>query len=37
MDYEAVTNDDVKRICEEDIELPVAFKKTSRQIGFITA
>lgn len=37
MDYEAVTNDDVKRICEEDIEVPVAYKKTNRQIGFITA
>ena len=37
MDYEAVTNDDVKRICEEDIEAPVVSKKTTKQIGFITA
>lgn len=37
MDYESVTNEDIKRICEEDIEAPVTSKKTTNQIGFVTA
>ncbi|WP_051524847.1 AAA family ATPase [Pseudobutyrivibrio sp. MD2005] len=37
MDYEAVTSDDVKRICEDDIEAPVTSKKITRRIGFSLA
>ena len=38
MDYDSVTQDDVKRLCAEDIEMPeIKLKKASRSIGFAIA
>ena len=38
MDYESVTTDDVKKICAEDIEMPVINSgNVVRKIGFLSA
>ncbi len=34
MNYEDVTGDDIKRICEEDVEVPISPRKISKTIGF---